>query len=237
MFLTALLSAGAIASGPYEYDGHTYYLTSITTWANAEAEAVAMGGHLISVNDAAEQAFINGLLSGSTWIGLTDEGTNVWAWTNGDPVSYTNWSTYEPNGGTTENCGVSEGAWGGLWNDLPCDRVHRGIVELEPADEDGDGYPAGEAPGEDCNDQDASVNPGAYEVPGNFTDENCDGDIGDCYPCFFWRNHGEYVRCVAHAVDDLLYLGVITEDEGDTIVSSGAQTEIGKKGFIPEECN
>jgi hypothetical protein len=115
-----------------EYGGHLYSKTSSGTWAQAEAEAVSLGGHLVSINDADEQAFVNGLLSGSTWIGFTDEGTSVWAWISGDAVTYTNWSTYEPNGGTNENCGVSEQAWGGLWNDLPCDRIHAGIVEIDP---------------------------------------------------------------------------------------------------------
>ncbi len=124
--------AGVLAAEAYDYNGHEYHLTGSGTWAQAEAEAVSMGGHLVSINDADEQTFINGLLSGSTWIGLNDEGTEVWAWINGDPVTFTNWSTYEPNGGPNENCGVSEQAWGGLWNDLPCDRLHRGIVEIDP---------------------------------------------------------------------------------------------------------
>ena len=132
MMLAGTLSISAVEAQPYEFQGHTYFLTSAGTWAEAEAEAVSHGGHLVSINDSAEQNFINQLLSGSTWIGFTDEGSSSWGWVNGDPVTYTNWAPLEPNGGAAENCGVSEEAWGGLWNDLPCDRVHRGIVELEP---------------------------------------------------------------------------------------------------------
>ena len=69
VLLAVILSSGVVAS---DYDGHEYYLTSVGTWMQAEAEAVSMGGHLVSINDAAEQVFIHGLLSGSTWIGLTD---------------------------------------------------------------------------------------------------------------------------------------------------------------------
>jgi hypothetical protein len=40
-----------------------------------------------------------------------------------------------------------------------------------PPDQDGDGFFAGQ----DCNDLDPAIRPGAVEVPGNATDENCDG--------------------------------------------------------------
>jgi hypothetical protein len=41
-----------------------------------------------------------------------------------------------------------------------------------PVDADGDGFNASE----DCDDQDASVNPDAEETPGDGVDSNCDGE-------------------------------------------------------------
>lgn len=61
-------------------------------------------------------------------------------------------------------------------------------------------------------------------------------DLGTCDPCQPWKNHGQYVSCVSHAVNDLVKQGVITRDEGDELVSSAAQSDIGKKGYIPPEC-
>jgi len=49
---------------------------------------------------------------------------------------------------------------------------------LNPLDTDGDGYTTdGSGLGLDCDDTDASINPGATEIPGNDVDENCDGIV------------------------------------------------------------
>jgi len=86
-------------------NGHYYDLTTgLDNWLQAEAEAVSLGGHLVSITSQAEQNFVVGaFLSGANdrslyWIGLTDqalEGTFVW--TNGDPFSYSFWEAGEPN--------------------------------------------------------------------------------------------------------------------------------------------
>lgn len=45
-----------------------------------------------------------------------------------------------------------------------------------PDDEDGDGFTVADG---DCNDADCSVNPGAFDVPGNQIDEDCSGVADD----------------------------------------------------------
>ena len=85
--LATLAGDGAIyarvESGIWEHGGHRYVLTDgAMTWTAAEAYAQTLGGHLVTVDDAAEQAWLTSNFGGmSPWIGFTDqavEGTWVW---------------------------------------------------------------------------------------------------------------------------------------------------------------
>jgi N-acetyl-gamma-glutamylphosphate reductase len=44
-----------------------------------------------------------------------------------------------------------------------------------------------------------------------------------------WKNHGAYVKCVAHALDELVDDGLLTEDEADAIQSASGSSDCGKK--------
>ncbi len=133
-----------------------YKLTSrASNWREAEAEAVAMGGHLVTINNRDEQALLVSLfLSGNNrtrayWIGLTDQNSEGrFRWISGEPVTYTNWNLGEPNnccGGEdygVMNWQIAHGRIFGVlgdWNDAPLEGLdgflfgpenYRGIVEL-----------------------------------------------------------------------------------------------------------
>lgn len=100
-----------------------------------------------------------------------------------------------------------------------------GLVPDTEVDADADGYMlcAG-----DCNDANPAVNPAAFEIPGNLADENCDGYLGQCDPTAYWRSHGQFVQCVAHETHALISQGLISEAGGKAIVSSAAQSGVGK---------
>ncbi len=44
-----------------------------------------------------------------------------------------------------------------------------------------------------------------------------------------WRNHGQYVSCVAKSADSFVAQGLLTEAEKDALVSQAAQSVCGEK--------
>jgi hypothetical protein len=109
--LTAAQASASVIQGPVTYMGHQYYLLSQNTWAASEAEAVTLGGHLVTINDAAENAFVfdtftaNGTINRALWIGLTDQASEAgsnganFVWISGDPSPFRNFASGEPNNG------------------------------------------------------------------------------------------------------------------------------------------
>jgi hypothetical protein len=150
---TLTISSGIIHTKTHPANGHTYRLFAASTWSAAESIAVAMGGHLVSISDAAENDFVHQQMLGfdgrdrRCWLGFTDqdlEGT--FTWTDGSPVTYTNWNSGEPNDfGGNEDYAEMLGS-SGTWNDQPDDGngfVQFGVAEIGgppacPADFNGD---------------------------------------------------------------------------------------------------
>jgi hypothetical protein len=107
-------------------NGHYYALMPATTWAQAEAFAVSVGGHLATIRNANEHTWLAQTFGAVAqedtryWIGLTDEGVEgAWAWSSGEQVTYTNWGLWEPdNAGGNQDAGalwLIPGSFGGGW--------------------------------------------------------------------------------------------------------------------------
>jgi hypothetical protein len=100
------------------YNGHSYYRsTSSATWTTARTNCANMGGHLVTITSSGENSFVfNTWPSG--WIGFNDEVVEgQWRWVTGEPVTYTNWNSGEPNNAGNED--YAQFVSGGKWNDLP----------------------------------------------------------------------------------------------------------------------
>ncbi len=90
-------------------NGHYYYLLGNTNWTGSEVWAEALGGHLTTIRNATENAWVLNTFSQyngtnyELWIGFycpqeedfTQAANYIWA--DGESVTYTNWNTGEPN--------------------------------------------------------------------------------------------------------------------------------------------
>jgi Ca2+-binding RTX toxin-like protein len=125
--------------------GHSYLLSTSSTWQDAENEAVALGGHLVTINDQAENDWLaNTFGTGFLWIGYTDqetEGTFVWANGETTTATYTNWSISQPdNAWAGQDYAYTNFVIGGTWDDIDTNSLLvpyadssislRGIIEI-----------------------------------------------------------------------------------------------------------
>ena len=82
---------GDVTAPIFTYNGKSYFLSNAGSWTQAQAQAVSLGGNLVTVNDAAENQFLVNTFGGSKglWIGLTDQVTEgTFKWANGEAVTY-----------------------------------------------------------------------------------------------------------------------------------------------------
>lgn len=124
-------------------NGHYYKLTIPMLWEYAEARAVELGGHLVTINGRQEELWLRSQFGTNElfWLGFNDIGNEGnWKWSSGEPITYTNWRPGEPNNragnGMPENSAVMN--WGYYendtvhyddgWNDV-LDGAYRGIIE------------------------------------------------------------------------------------------------------------
>lgn len=74
-------------------NGHAYKRVSCETRDAAVARATDEKAHLVAINDAEEQAWLEAVFGHQFyWIGLSDAETGGhWQWDNGEPITYENW--------------------------------------------------------------------------------------------------------------------------------------------------
>jgi hypothetical protein len=129
-----------IAEIPFIQRGDSaYVIVQGPTWEEAEANAQALGGHLVTINGAEEEQFLLNNTPGG-WIGYTDkliEGQ--WNWVDGTPKGYERWDQNNPsnNNGAEHYAYLDVGAyfgWGAGWNDVVNNSNMRGIAEIKLSD-------------------------------------------------------------------------------------------------------
>lgn len=142
--LVVVMSGSPLVFGAVIYNGHTYEVTPSLNWANAEAYAVSMGGHLVTINDAEENEFIRTTfltISGAQedfWIGYysptgPSNDPSTYVWVSGEPVTYTNWRGGQPDLVYDLSVAINYVKNNsGYWDNYPSGWERRGIYEVIP---------------------------------------------------------------------------------------------------------
>ncbi|WP_192822067.1 HYR domain-containing protein [Rufibacter sp. LB8] len=118
------------------FGGHAYFISNTaTTPEDAHAKAIALGGHLVTISNSQENAFVSAMSPFYIWIGHTDRAVEgQYKWVTSEPVSYTNWNAGEPNnagGGQGEDWAVINWGPNGTWNDWFYTATAFYVVEFE----------------------------------------------------------------------------------------------------------
>jgi hypothetical protein len=111
--------------------GNLYWYCPVLGSAFAASDlCTGSGTHLATISDQGEDDLVWLMIGDDAWIGLTDLGTeDVFEWVTGEPFSYDNWETGEPDdayGG--EDCVVVHGVTG-LWHDRYCELTYDAVCE------------------------------------------------------------------------------------------------------------
>jgi hypothetical protein len=149
------VGAGAPCSSS-SYGGHVYtFCDSPLDWSTAMADCELKGMHLLRIDDAQENAFIEGSAFGSVaaganqigvwrWLGADDQAVvGEWRWTDGtlfwvggsngtlQPGTYANWGGGQPNGagGLGNHCASIEHDPTGDWGAEACTNQQSYVCE------------------------------------------------------------------------------------------------------------
>jgi len=139
-------------------NNHQYYLLEPACWTNAENTAVSLGGHLVSIDDEAENSWVCGAFSSfggvdrELWIGFCDPAPTAdghdwmarlqeYGWVSGHPVTVTLWAyplPWDTNNipwGFCKLCNPNDPQPGraGRWTDESPTALLSGVVELPGA--------------------------------------------------------------------------------------------------------
>lgn len=136
-WLSVIVNGSVRASEPIFYSGTSHWYETVikpsaVDWTAARDEAYSKGGYLATIQSTAENDFVQSLVGSispqkfGVWIGGTDadlEGN--WVWITGEPWTYSNWASGEPNNGEPappesylEFYGPAQTGLAGQWNDL-----------------------------------------------------------------------------------------------------------------------
>ncbi|XP_036973174.1 macrophage mannose receptor 1 [Acanthopagrus latus] len=180
------------------------------SWGAAREDCVSRGADLVSIHNQEEEDFLSLYSKGtSKWIGLKRNPTEGgYSWSDGTPVSHTNWGHGEPNDHEgREECVEMVSSTNGTfswWNDLNCDahqdwicRITKGKNPILPP------VPPSPVPAPDC-----GPNPG-WRKNNNICYYYNDTDIVDFHTAMV-RCYKEKARLVSiHSTEEQAFVNTM----------------------------
>jgi hypothetical protein len=165
VMILALLWVPVVPAQKAQWSGNGHYYEAVlnkVSWDDANAQAQSKGGYLATITSADENQFVYGLIAvddrywtidgagnnEGAWLGGyqpkdSAEPSGGWTWVTGEPFSYTNWASGEPNNnGGNENQLIffSLGATKSpTWNDFGNSNVNSYIIEWDASQDSGMG--------------------------------------------------------------------------------------------------
>ena len=125
------------------YNGASYELYSgVKNWETARAFAELSGGHLAAITSAGEQQAVQKLVTDGgydfVYIGASDkEKEGDWRWVTGEPFSYTNWDSGDPNNWENSEHYLTLRSTGKWADEQYChSKISGFIVEYDPVEPD-----------------------------------------------------------------------------------------------------
>ncbi|XP_028996793.1 type-2 ice-structuring protein-like [Betta splendens] len=116
-------------TGWTKYSGRCFHFVPRTlTWAEAEKNCQAMGGHLASMRNKEEYFWVQHMIATqtnsypATWIGASTRKTDTdWLWSDGTKFTFTFWCKGEPNNQNSQHCVQMNFSDNKCWDDYQCD--------------------------------------------------------------------------------------------------------------------
>ena len=189
-------------------------------WNAAEAQAVAYGGHLVTIRSQAENTWLASEFIqpfGLAFIGFTDSAPysveGQWKWVSTEPTSFVGWAPGEPNngqGGEEQDYAIMWLAPVGSWDDTYNSANWRSLIEVSQRPARSWSWPTAYATG-------------ARPVSGCAFDMDGDGDMDYASPdrdsgqISLWRNNGTGVFAGAGVIGGAgsIYTVVPLDHDGD----------------------
>ncbi|MBD3312755.1 hypothetical protein GF352_04865 [archaeon] len=111
------------------YESSCYKDLGSKSWTDGKSACEELKSHLVTVNDAGENKWVDDFTRGDVWIGYNDRGSEGdWEWLY-DSSGYKHWHNNEPNNAGNEDCAHM---WSdGTWNDAKCGKSKTVVCEKE----------------------------------------------------------------------------------------------------------